>query len=58
MHATFMRLLGDERAQGLVEYALVLALIAVACIFAIRRFGSTTSNLYTNISNATNAIGN
>ncbi len=58
MHAAFMRLLRDQRAQGLVEYAIVLALIAVACIFSIRRFGNTTGNLYSNISSATSTIGN
>lgn len=35
-----MTLLRDEQGQGLAEYSLLLALIAVACIGATRAFGT------------------
>ena len=38
-------LIADESATTTLEYALVLALVAVACILAYQRFGATTSNL-------------
>jgi pilus assembly protein Flp/PilA len=37
------------RGQGLVEYALILMLIAVVLIVAVQVLGNGTSNLYTNI---------
>ncbi len=38
-----LRLLHGERGAGLVEYALLLALIALVCIGAVVFFGNTTS---------------
>lgn len=39
------RFLGDnERGQGLAEYGLMLALIAVVCITALRSFGLSVSD--------------
>ena len=34
----------DERGQGLAEYALILALIAIVCIVALLYMGSQVSN--------------
>jgi Flp pilus assembly pilin Flp len=36
----------DERGASLVEYALLLSLIAVVCITAVTFFGQATSNSY------------
>lgn len=35
----------DEKGQGLVEYALILVLIAIVCIIAMKYVGSTTCNV-------------
>jgi pilus assembly protein Flp/PilA len=39
-----MRRMTSERGASLVEYALLIALIAVVCIGAIRYFGAGSSN--------------
>jgi Flp pilus assembly pilin Flp len=39
----------DEQGQGLVEYALILMLVAVVLIIAVQVLGSGTTHLYTNI---------
>ena len=36
----------DDRGASLVEYALMLALIAMVCIAAVTALGSTTSGSY------------
>ncbi len=36
----------DERGASLVEYALMLALIAMVCIAAVSALGSTTSGSF------------
>ncbi len=35
-----------ERGQGMVEYALLIALLAVVVLFLIAVLGDTVSNLY------------
>ena len=45
----------DERGASLVEYALLLALIAVVCIAAITLLGTTAS---TSFSRDANSLGN
>jgi len=40
--------LADERAQGLVEYALVIALVAMVAIAALRVLGSRAKNTLNN----------
>lgn len=40
-----------EEGASLVEYALLLALIAVVCIVAIRVLGQKASNQFSNIQN-------
>ena len=39
-----MRRMTSERGASLVEYALLVALIAVVCIGALRYFGSGSQN--------------
>ncbi|MHB1042018.1 MAG: Flp family type IVb pilin [Eubacteriales bacterium] len=40
----FKKLYSDEEGQGLAEYGLILALIAVVCIAALVLLGNTISN--------------
>ena len=44
----FMR---DERGQGLVEYALIIAVIAIAVIVAMVFLRDQLSNIFSNIGN-------
>ena len=45
MMRLFFQLLRNDDGATLVEYALVVALIAVVSILAVTRFGTSTSNL-------------
>jgi len=49
------RLGGDERGASLVEYALLVALIAVVCIAAITFLGQSASSRFSNVGSAVNA---
>ncbi len=40
----------DERGQGMVEYALILVLIAVVVIVVLTTLGKKVSNVFSNIS--------
>ena len=42
----------DESGQGLVEYALILFLIAIVVIVALTTLGKKTNNVFNNISSA------
>lgn len=42
----------DERGAGLAEYALLLALIAIACITALTTLGTTISSYISSIAGA------
>ena len=46
-----MRDRSDERGQGMVEYAFILILIAMAVLVAVQVLGHSTNTLYSNISN-------
>jgi len=41
--------MGDEEGQGLAEYGLILALIAVVCIAALTLLGTNISSALNNI---------
>jgi Flp pilus assembly pilin Flp len=43
---------GQEQGQSLVEYALVLAFIAIAVIIALIFFGSKLTTLYSKLGNS------
>lgn len=45
----------DESGQGLVEYALILFLIAIVVIVALTTLGKKTNNVLTNVGNQLNA---
>ena len=38
----------NEKGASLVEYALLVALIAIVCIVAVRTLGTTISNQFSN----------
>jgi pilus assembly protein Flp/PilA len=42
---------GDEAGQGLVEYALIIAVIAVAVIVAMLFLRDQLTNIFSNIAN-------
>ncbi len=46
------RLVRDERGQGLVEYALIIALVSIVAIAALKFLGSKASNSLNNAANA------
>jgi Flp pilus assembly pilin Flp len=52
-----------KTGQGLVEYVLLVSLLALVCVFALTNMGSTInegfySNISTNLSDATTKINN
>ncbi|TMC48149.1 MAG: Flp family type IVb pilin [Chloroflexi bacterium] len=46
--------LNDEEGQGMVEYALILVLIAVVVIVILQIVGSQVNNVFSNVSNGLN----
>ena len=38
-----------ERGQGMVEYALLIVLLAIVVVFMIEVMGTAVSNMYSNI---------
>jgi pilus assembly protein Flp/PilA len=45
----------SERGQGMVEYALILMLIAIVVIVILQVVGQQTNNVFSNVSNGLNA---
>ncbi len=45
------RFFREEEGQGLVEYALIIGLIAIVAIAALSSAGSSVSGLFSNINN-------
>ncbi len=43
------RFTGDERGVTFIEYAMIAALVAVACFAILQTMGSQLKNLYTTI---------
>ncbi|TFI56539.1 Flp family type IVb pilin [Sphingomonas parva] len=53
----FAKLIRDERAATAIEYALIGALIVVACVGAFGLFGDEASNMWNGVSsNVTGAM--
>ena len=52
VHARFAR---DERGASLVEYALLVALIAIVCLVAVAFLGSSASSRFSSVGSA---VGN
>ena len=51
-----MHYIEEASGQGLVEYALLLVLVAVAIVFALAAFGRTVTNLFDQIYDSLAAI--
>jgi pilus assembly protein Flp/PilA len=45
---------GNKKGQGMVEYGLIISLIAVAVIAALVILGPKIANLFNNVSNSIN----
>jgi pilus assembly protein Flp/PilA len=39
----------DEAGQGLVEYALIIVLVSIACVITLGTLGTTVSGVFTTI---------
>ncbi len=50
--ARLQSVVGEERGQGLAEYALLLALIAIVAIAALLFMGGTISSVLSDIGNS------
>ena len=46
-----MKFLRDEEGQGMIEYALIIALIAVVAIFALKALGTSVSGKLNAVNN-------
>ncbi|MEM7141616.1 MAG: Flp family type IVb pilin [Actinomycetota bacterium] len=49
LESRLTELVDDDRGASLVEYALLLALLALVCIAAMTALGGTTSGSYSEI---------
>jgi pilus assembly protein Flp/PilA len=50
MYARLMRFLSSEKGASLVEYSLLVVLIAIAALAAVAYFGDELSSTYSDIS--------
>lgn len=50
MYARLMRILASERGASMVEYSLLVVLIALVALVAVTYFGSSLSETYSDIS--------
>ena len=50
MYARLKRILGGEKGASLVEYSLLVLLIAIAALTAVALFGDELSSTYSDIS--------
>jgi pilus assembly protein Flp/PilA len=51
------RFIGNEKGAALVEYALLLALIAVVCILALDFLGDEAAQKFSDVGNSINTAG-
>jgi pilus assembly protein Flp/PilA len=52
----FSRVVREEEGQDLVEYAILLAFIALACVVAVTALGTSISNLMGRVATAVDGI--
>jgi pilus assembly protein Flp/PilA len=52
MQILLKRLWQDEQGQDLVEYALLIVLIALVCVTTLQTLGKTISQVFTNANTA------
>lgn len=50
--STFRKITSDQRGQAVVEYAVMLAVIAVLVIGTVRLIGSGASSAFSNVNSA------
>ena len=50
LHVKFQSLKNGEEGQDLVEYALLVALIALVCIGGVKQVASAVNTVFSNIS--------
>ena len=50
MKDLMLNLLRDEEGQGMVEYGIILGLIAIVCITAMKGLGGKVSTTFSDIS--------
>jgi pilus assembly protein Flp/PilA len=54
MRVMARRLVTDESGQGLVEYALIIALVSIGLILALSTFRNQISNLFDRVNTTLN----
>jgi pilus assembly protein Flp/PilA len=54
LQLAFARLLDEEEGQGLTEYALILALIAIVAIVALNFLGGKVTSALSTVGNSLN----
>jgi pilus assembly protein Flp/PilA len=54
MRVMARRLVTDESGQGLVEYALIIALVSIGLILALSTFKNQISNLFDRVNTTLN----
>lgn len=52
MVATLTTMLRDEQGASMVEYGLLLALVAMAALVAVKTVGTNLSALFTSVANS------
>jgi pilus assembly protein Flp/PilA len=52
MFKKLMAKMQDEKGQGLVEYALIIFLVSIACIVMLTLLGTTVGGVFTQITNS------
>ncbi|MFN8530341.1 MAG: Flp family type IVb pilin [Anaerolineae bacterium] len=51
VHAIWNAALAEKKAQGLVEYALILMFVAIAVIVILALLGPAVGNIFSNVIN-------
>jgi pilus assembly protein Flp/PilA len=54
----WLRCLKDEEGQGMVEYALIIALVAIALIAVVGGLTGGLSHVFSDITSTLNSAGN
>lgn len=57
MRSVITKLLRDGKGATAVEYGLILALVCLAVVGAIREVGSTTGNMWNNVTDKVQKAG-
>ena len=57
MKNLFVRFVREDEGQDLVEYALLITFIALACIIGMQQLGTAINQKYQDISTSLNSVG-